>query len=298
MSNLREQIKEKIEANRPKLAPNSLKTYVSILFNLHKNSGTGPDDQHIDWFHEHEKEILDSLKEKPSQTRKSILSALYILTNREEFRKQMIEDCKVTNDNYKNQKMNAKEKENWINVEDIENLFNELTMKIKAMFAGNKVVEYGTIMEFFLVACLGGVSGLPPRRSLDYALMKIRNYDIKTDNYYKAGKFYFNKYKTHEKYGLQVLQVPKELNSLIKKWIKLNENDYLLFSSNKNHLSSSQITRILNGAFGGKHVSTDMLRHIFLTNKYQNIPALKDMEELATQMSHSLNTALQYVKHE
>ena len=210
----------------------------------------------------------------------------------------MLEDCKVTNDNYKSQKMNEKEKDNWIDIEHIKVLYDELLAKAKEMFNSKSVVDYPTIMEFFLIAFLGGVSGLPPRRSLDYALMKIRNFDTKTDNYYKGGKFYFNQYKTKDKYGLQVLDVPKELNTLIKKWIKLNKNDYLLFSSNKNHLSSSQITRILNKAFNGKHVSTDMLRHIFLTNQYKDIPKLNDMESLAADMGHSLNTALQYIKRD
>jgi len=41
-----------------------------------------------------------------------------------------------------------------------------------------------------------------------------------------------------------------------------------------------------------------MLRHIFLTNQYKDIPRLNDMENLASQMGHSLNTALQYVKRE
>jgi len=297
MATLRQQIKEKIESNRPKLSPNSLKTYVSILFNLHKKHDT-KDDEGIEWFNKNDKTIIESLNDKPSQTRKSVLSALFILTENEEYKKLMLEDCKVTNDNYKSQKMNEKEKDNWIDIEHIKVLYDELLAKAKGMFNSKSVVDYPTIMEFFLIAFLGGVSGLPPRRSLDYALMKIRNFDTKTDNYYKSGKFYFNQYKTKDKYGLQVLDVPKELNTLIKKWIKLNKNDYLLFSSNKNHLSSSQITRILNKAFDGKHVSTDMLRHIFLTNQYKDIPKLNDMEALAADMGHSLNTALQYIKRD
>ena len=39
-----------------------------------------------------------------------------------------------------------------------------------------------------------------------------------------------------------------------------------------------------------------MLGHIFLTNHYKNIPALKDMENLATEMGHSLNQQMLYVK--
>ena len=128
--------------------------------------------------------------------------------------------------------------------------------------------------------------------------MKIRNYNTDTDNYFRNGKFYFNVYKTADKYGLQVIDCPTELNTLIKRWIKINtDNDYLLFSKNGNHLSSSQITRVLNKVFG-KNVSCDMLRHIYLTNKYKNLPALKDMEQTATEMGHNLSTALTYIKHE
>ncbi len=40
------------------------------------------------------------------------------------------------------------------------------------------------------------------------------------DNYYEAGKLYFNKYKTSNKYGLQIREVPSEVNNIIKKWLK------------------------------------------------------------------------------
>ena len=79
----------------------------------------------------------------------------------------MLDDCKVTNDNYKSQKMSEKEKDNWVSIEDIQTLYDGLLAKIKLMFSGNKVVDYPTIMEFFLISFLGGVSGLPPRRSYE-----------------------------------------------------------------------------------------------------------------------------------
>ena len=126
--------------------------------------------------------------------------------------------------------------------------------------------------------------------------MKIRNYDPKTDNYYKTGKFYFNRYKTVNKYGLQILDVPKDLQVLLRKWIKMNDTDYLLFSSNKKPLSSPQINRILNKVFDGLHISVDMLRHILLTDKYSSVPAIHDMERLAKDIGHSVNMAMEYVK--
>jgi hypothetical protein len=39
-----------------------------------------------------------------------------------------------------------------------------------------------------------------------------------------------------------------------------------------------------------------MLRHIYLTNKYKDIPALSKMEEVAADMGHSVSTAMEYIK--
>jgi hypothetical protein len=162
------------------------------------------------------------------------------------------------------------------------------------MFSKKAKFDDGKFIQFLLVAFLSGVI-MPPRRSMDYSEMMIRNYDPKVDNYYKAGKFYYNKYKTAKTYGQQTLDVPKQLNTLIKKWIKLNNNDYMLYSTNGNKLSSPHINRILNEAFG-KAISTNMLRHIYLTEQYKNVPAIADMQELAQSMGHSTNQAMEYVK--
>ena len=292
----REKIIEAIKTNRPKLGDSSVKTYVSILSNLHTNLQSN--DENISWFNDEEHDIMNYLKEKPSQTRKSVLSALFVLTGNDAYRKLMIEDCGVVNAAYKNQKKSIKESENWLPIDKIREVYNALLTKVRAIFSRNIVGDYPTIMEFWLVALLGGVSGVSPRRSLDYGAMKIRNYDPKTDNYYKAGKFYFNRYKTARKYGLQTLDVPKELQVLLRKWIKMNDTDYLLFSTNKKPLSSPQINRILNKVFDGLHISVDMLRHIYLTDLYKHMPALKDMEKTANEMSHSLSTALTYIKRD
>jgi hypothetical protein len=40
-----------------------------------------------------------------------------------------------------------------------------------------------------------------------------------------------------------------------------------------------------------------MLRHIYLTDKYKDIPALKELKKTAAEMSHSVSEALEYVKH-
>ena len=39
-----------------------------------------------------------------------------------------------------------------------------------------------------------------------------------------------------------------------------------------------------------------MLRHIYLTNIYKDVPRLNQMEHLADEMGHSVSTAMEYIK--
>ena len=241
---LKEQIIQKIRTNRPKLSDSSVKTYVSILTNICKSLKS--DNQDLSWFSENYKLIIDYLKDKTDTTKKTALSALYILPEKSEYREIMMTIMKKVNLVAKEQKKDIKQELNWISTAEIKTIYNVLLTKANAMLSNKQIFSAPTMMEFLILGFLGGVSGIAPRRSLDYALLKIKNYDVKTDNYYKntkmGGKFYFNVYKTAKNYGLQIIDVPKDLNTILKRWIKLNNNDYMLYSTNEKPLTSPQIT--------------------------------------------------------
>ena len=295
----RQLIAETIRTNRPNLGDSSLKTYVSILFNLMKRLVVGDSSSYnLEYYTSHVEDILKYLKDNPPKTRKSILSALFVLTNNDAYRNQMIDDCKVVNDEYKNQTKDDKQRENWITTHEIKAKYDELLTIVRKMFHRTIIGDTNTIIHFLLLAFLGGCAGLPPRRSQDYTELKIRNYNPKTDNYYRAGKLFFSKYKTAKQYGQQVLEVPFVLKLFINKWVKINEGDYMLFSTNGNKLTSPQVSRMLNKIFDGKHISVDMLRHIYLSNVYKDVPPIKEMEQLASDMGHSVETAMTYVKRD
>ena len=291
MSDLKLILQNKLKENRPNLSDSSLRTYVSILTNLNKKLNG---ENTIDWFKKEHNQILIYLEEKNDQTKKTTLSSLFILTGLLEYQSIMKAIMKKVNDDYKNQNMNEKQKDNWISVDEIKEKYNALAVDANLMLNKKKILNESVMMEFLLMSFLSGVV-IPPRRSLDYSEMKIRNYNVKTDNFYKGNKFFFNKYKTVKTYGIQILDVPKELNNVLKKWIKMNTNDYVIYSSNGNKISCPQITRILNKVFG-KNISTSMLRHIYLTDTYKNIPEINKMENLAKDMGHSVTTAMEYIK--
>ena len=295
-NNFRNKIHSALQLQRPSLSSSSLRTYTSVLYNLHSKH-LNQDHNNMEWFSQNYKKILDYLNENiRKSTRKSVLSALYVLTNRPEYHEQMIEDAKDINEEYREQRKTQKQEDNWISVQQIKDKYDELFTQVQKIFQKRAIGDVSSIMDYLLVAFLGGIL-MPPRRSLDYALLKWRNYDKNSDNYYSRNKIYFNKYKTSNKYGLTAIDVPRELNAVLKKWLKINPSDYVLVSTHMNPLSSSQITRMLNKIFG-KQVSVNMLRHIFLTNYYKDIPKLTEMQNVASKMGHDVSTALEYVKKE
>ena len=294
----RDKITQQLQSNRPNLSTSSLKTYSSILHNLYDALSQQKETQKnndIIWFDENTDKILHHIKNKNQATKKSTLSALYVLTNVPLYQKEMMKISQSMSEQAKEQKKTRKQEENWISIEEIKDKYEDLHDKVTKIFKKKAIADIGIIMDYLLVAFLSGHK-LPPRRSMDYSLLKWKNYDKTRDNYYSRGKLYFNKYKTSDTYGLAIIDVPKEIDGILKKWLKINPSEMVLISSNNKPLSSSQIARMLNKIFD-KKVSVNMLRHIYLTNYYKNIPKLTNMEELANSMGHNIQTALEhYVK--
>jgi hypothetical protein len=212
----------------------------------------------------------------------------------------MLSDCKFVNEKYKQQKASPDEKQNWITINEIQQKYNEYLQAVLPMLKNKASINERTIVEFFILALMSGIAGIPPRRSLDYADMKIRNYNKDIDNYYENGKMVFNQYKTFKQYGRVVIDVKimaPDLNILIKKWMKINKTDYLLYSSNGNKLSNTQLYQY-NNKIWGKNVSTNIYRHVYLTEFYKQPRTYMEMEKMASYLGHSINQSMLYVKND
>ena len=110
-------------------------------------------------------------------------------------------------------------------------------------------------------------------------------------------KFVFNQYKTAKKYNQQTVDIPQRLRNIILRWESKHDNDYLLFDENGSPLSPPRLTLKLNRIFGGKKISVNMLRHIFITDTVlDNAPALRKLEEVAENMGHSTDQQSLYRK--
>jgi hypothetical protein len=128
-------ITESLKQNRPNLSASSLKTYSSVLRNLQKNmKGEG-----LEWFSNNDRDILEYLKDKTPQTKKTTLSALFVLTKQQSFKDVMMTVMKSVNDTNKEQKKNVKQEENWMSVTEIKEKYEPLLVKIKKMLSNKSL---------------------------------------------------------------------------------------------------------------------------------------------------------------
>jgi integrase len=107
-------------------------------------------------------------------------------------------------------------------------------------------------------------------------------------------EFVFNKYKTSKTYGTQTVPIPKELADALTIYLKRvpkNSTSLLIAYDGTPLTQANAITRILNKTFG-KKIGSSMLRHIYLSSKYD----IDEMTTDATQMGHSLEEQKQYMK--
>jgi hypothetical protein len=288
---------EIISKNRPSLSESSKKTYISTLTNLYKKVYPEDDKIHISKFNNHE-DFLNHLKEVPKNKRKSILSALVVVSSEnEKYRKVMMEDIKEYADEQKENKKTENQEENWIEQEELKEIIKLHEDKANRLFK-NKELNKGQMQDIqnYIILCLTSGIFVPPRRSLDYTMMKWRNYDRTKDNVYDKKDFVFNVYKTAKFYKQNVEEVPLELRKILNKWLKINPTDYLLFDTTEKPLSPVKLNQRLNKIFNGKKISVNALRHSYLTDKYKDLPSLKEMNETAEAMGHSVIQALEYVK--
>jgi hypothetical protein len=287
-----------LKERRPTLSNSSLKTYTSIITNLHKKVFGTKEINDVGVFNNTDL-VLTNLEDMPPNKRKTILSALVVLTNNEEYRNQMNKDVSSYNEEIQKQEMSITQKENWVEKDEIKKVYDKLEKKSKDIYKkpNKSTADLQEIQNFIILALLGGQI-IPPRRSLDYCNFKISNVDETKDNYYDTSthKFVFNSYKTAKSYGRQEISVPVKLRNIIKKWKTINPTDYLLFDTNMNPLTAVKLNQRMNKIFDGR-VSVNQMRHTYLTSKFKNTSMEnKELKKTMEQMSSSIEMAPTYIK--
>ena len=207
------------------------------------------------------------------------------------------------------------QKDNWISQEDVYVVYSKLYEDVEPLlFKKSPITEkdFARITELIVLSLF--VLN-PPRRILDYLVMVIVKKLPKENNpelnYLEISKqlFHFNNYKTSGTYHTQTIAISDRLFTLLKLYIKIHPIKLspsqvlvpLLCNYNGDAFTTgNQITRILNKIFlkyAGKLISVNLLRNIFLTNKFK--PQMDELDTTAHDMGTSSNMIqTTYVKND
>jgi integrase len=314
-----QEFKAIILKNRPLLASTTVKTYMASIRKI--QSVVNVDADTIYALIKNREEIVKQLAEvQTPMVRKSKISVIITILDDKHndhseeldealkfYRKEMTEDAAKVDKRELTQELSDKQKEHLISQDEVMKVYNQ--MKAEAVPLTKKTTltrkQFETLQNYVLLSMYVLI---PPRRSMDYAAFKIRNFNEASDsednymiNYNKNKKrglvsFVFNTYKNSKRLGRQVINdIPKTLEKIIEMWKTYNKSDYLLINNQGKPVSQSRIASWLNDIFGGRQISTSMLRHIFLTDKYKDVD-LQDLTDTANAMGQTdIRRTLKYV---
>ena len=303
MSKPIDKLKAQIKENRPNISNASVLTYSSLLRSMYMTQNDSVDNMDVEWFR-NPKHIIKALENKPPHSRKTAIASLIVLLGKSEdvdpeILAMMNKDAKTVKDNYKDQKMSDKQKENWMTMDEVKEVEARLLDMIKPILSQKHSIspeQLKMVMDWLLVALSSGIY-FPPRRS-EWQYVKLKDVNRETDNYIdlKKGVFVLNQYKTAKLYGREEVAYGKAFGILLKKVLAVIPDQTYLLENKGKSLSAPLITMRLNKIFG-KNVSTSMLRHIWTSDKYAGMPSLNELTQNAEAMGHSLTQHLEYIKH-
>lgn len=302
-----------------KLSDNSIRVYNSNLKILNKLITNQDTIKNIDFLKDVDK-VYDVLSDKSIHTKKNyttaIIALLKILKEEELYKKYAEIQDKFSNkieDNYDENSKTEAQKENWVDYKVILDLLNKYKRDAKPILEKDRSDltkrDYQLIQQYLVLYLYSGKAFDIIRN--DFANMKIiiddkekldddKNYLVikqRKTPYFQLGEFKTKKSKSYDDKPFIIKLKDKDLNYLLRKWIGINLNEYLLInlSGNQNTkkgspMTANGITKYLQKIFKtnlGKSISTSLLRSIYITHKYKENLNTKEKKELATNMLHS-----------
>ena len=307
---------EKIQESRD-IKEKSINAYITSLKKIHNYIDDGSDFDSLKFLDSKKfKEVLEFLDTLKLPTRKNYIAAILVaLSSEKSPNDKLIEKYRnhldilavEYNKKIKSHEKSEKLEKNWVTMKELLDIvkrykreIKERNLLIKETFNKKDLDLY----QKYLVGSLYTI--LPPLRN-DYANMKVitfkeyENIEDKKNNYLvivsKSKKFFsFGAYKTSEVYGIKTLDIPRNLNNIINKWLERNKTGFFLINTKNEPLSENGLTKFLYKTFEntGKKISSTIIRHVYLSDKYKNVN--EEKAKVASQMMHSVAEQNNYIK--
>jgi hypothetical protein len=257
-------MEEVLKQNRPELSASSVYNYSSSLKKLYRDA-TGRTDYSLSIFNDVPL-MKEALKDRPSSSKQTIFSYLYVLTKNPEFQNAMQEAKSTNQERVASQPPTDPDKTT--TMKEVKALFKGLKKEATEVYRTGEYTPENIlkIQDMLLLALLGNLY-IPPRRAMDYTELLIRGKDPNA-NYIDGTHIVFNKYKTMKTYGSQSIPIPSPLQKLLTKYyLTFPEATYLFTTIKGKKLTGKQLWDRLHAIFG-KSVSVNALRRAFITDTY------------------------------
>ena len=303
---------DKIKEARPNVKDNTIKMYVSNLNKLQKLFDTD------NWkFLENIDDVKEKLKGLHYTSQRNYFNSIIILLmalNNDKKYDKLIDEYNTIRDegNKKYQDDNAtgviseKQKKNFVELSEVQKMIDEMDKEIKDKGLKKKdslAPKEKQLIQVFILYSI--YTRLPMRNDVSGMTIttkrlynKLSEDEKKENNYLVVEKnkmfFVLNQFKTSKKYKELDIDIPKDLEKLLRFYIRVNglsNGDVLFTSSTGKPLSRNALSQLFlktSKKYMDKSISTTMLRKIVLSDKFADVK--KEQEDMAEITGHSVAT--------
>lgn len=253
-------------------------------------------------FLEDHETILKKLEKFTPNNKKNYLAAASSIINKSNTKNKKLKEAQniykkiifeVSIENRKNSNtISTHIRENWVSLQDVKKKSLQLNKYINTLKNKENLndVEYRKLLELVVLSLY---TLIPPRRELDYTDMIVSDNDDSESNVFniRDKHFVFRKYKTAKVSGVQIIDIPKRLFSILMIYIKFlkskfpkddNTTHFLIWEDGR-PFKRLDIYKVLSSIFGKKTGSTNM-RRLYISSKYGDMKndLKKDAENMGT----------------
>lgn len=293
-------IQEKIQKLRPNLKTNTIKQYDAQLRKLQKLFDT----DNYDFLNE-PKKVEEKISHLHYTSRRNVYNAVIILLLALDKDKKLIDTYgdmrdalnKQYQDEQASGKISDKQKDNFVDIDEIYKMLDQMEKDIKPLKKKSTLNQnerqlikaYTIFSSLVRIPVRNDLAGLIFISKTTYN--KLSDKEKEENNYLVQLKnnlqYIFNEYKTAKKYKENIIDIPKDLQKILRMYIKFNNYKVgdVIFPISKNGLT--QLLTKYSMKYMNKKISTTMLRKSYMSSKYSDMK--KEMEKDAKILGHSVS---------
>ena len=303
----KENLIDTIQKSRPKAKESTIKMYVSNLMKLMKLF-----EQDNLKFLNNPENISEKISDLHYTTQRNYYNSIIVYLMSESDKPEEDKVIKKYNSlrddlNKKYEEEQAtgtisdKQKANFVDISEVNKMIQTMGEEIKAKGIKKKEdlsAKDRALLQVYIIFNI--YTRIPLRNDISgmevinkRAYNKLSETEKKEKNYLVINKnkmfFVLNKFKTSSKYEELKIDIPKDLEKLLRVYIRINGMGVLFKSSTGKALSRNALSQLLiktSKKYMGKSISSTMLRKIYLSSKYSKVK--EEMIHDSKIMGHSL----------